>query len=51
MIAAIGAACRMMNTGRLSHSMARESPMPMPKAIPATAHSAMPSASGCAVIK
>src|SRR5687768_1952662 len=51
MIAAIGAACRMMNTGRLSHSTVRESPMPMPKPMPAAPHSAMPMASGCSVMR
>src|SRR3990170_8638748 len=51
MIAAIGAACRMMNTGRLNHSMVRDSPMPMPKVMPATAHKAMPRSSGCAVMR
>ena len=51
MIAAIGAACRMMNTGRLSHSMVRDRPMPMPKAMPAMAHSATPRSSGCAVMR
>src|SRR5687767_1104460 len=51
MIAAIGAACRMMNTGRLSHSTLRDRPMPMPKPMPAAPHSAMPMASGCSVMR
>src|SRR5688572_22748206 len=49
MIAAMGAACRMTNTGRLSHSTLRESPMPMPKPMPASPQSTMPMARGCRV--
>jgi len=50
MIAAIGAACRMMKIGSVNHSTVRESPIPIPKPTPATPHSAMPIASGCKVI-
>jgi hypothetical protein len=43
MIAAIGAACRMMTSGRLSHSMVREAHADA-EAMPTTAHSATPQA-------